>query len=247
MTRPLLFAANWKMHIAPGEARLFIDRFLSLDTPRAGRTVAFFPPAVSIDATAQALHGHPHLLTGVQDVYWEPSGAFTGQVSVPLARAAGASAALVGHSECRHLFGETDAETNLKMAAVVAGGLLAVLCVGEMILERERDETVAVVTRQLRAALAGIPRTADLVVAYEPVWAIGTGRNATPSDAALVHVAIRSVLVDLGFSRDTRVLYGGSVKAGNAAALLSEIEIDGLLVGGASLDPEVWATICAMG
>jgi triosephosphate isomerase len=128
---------------------------------------------------------------------------------------------------------------------VLGGGLLAMLCIGEKLAERERGETEAVVTRQLRAGLAGVQPGADLVIAYEPVWAIGTGRNATPSDAAVVHAEIRAVLVRLGFARDTRVLYGGSVNAGNVAQLLAEPEVDGVLVGGASLDPDVWAGICA--
>lgn len=240
-----MFAANWKMNVAPGEARTYLDRFLSLDVPRADRTVAFFPPAVSLEAVASRLRGHQHTLVGAQDVYWEPKGAYTGATSVALARGAGAAAALIGHSERRHLFGETDGETNRKVRASLDGGLLSMLCVGEKLAERERDETVAVVTRQLRAGLAGVNPGADLVIAYEPVWAIGTGRNATPSDAAVVHAAIRLVLVDLGFPADTRVLYGGSVSLKNVGELLSEPEVDGVLVGGASLDPEAWARICA--
>jgi len=245
MSRPLFFAANWKMNVAPGEARTFLDRFLTIDKPRAGRVVAFFPPAVSLETTAARLTQHEHLLVGAQNVSWEPKGAFTGETSVALARGAGAGAALIGHSERRHVFGETDEETNKKVRAVLDGGLLAILCVGEKLMERERGETETVVTRQLRAGLAGVKTDADLVIAYEPVWAIGTGRNATPSDAAVVHTAIRAVLVDLGFPRDTRVLYGGSVTAANVAGLLAEPEIDGVLVGGASLDPDGWAAICA--
>jgi triosephosphate isomerase len=245
MSRPLLFAANWKMNVAPGEARTFLARFLSLDRPQPGRTVAFFPPAVSLETAANALRGHPHLLVGTQNVSWEPKGAFTGETSVALARGAGAAAALIGHSERRHLFGETDEETGRKLQAVLGGGLLGILCVGEKLRERERGETEAVITRQLRAALAGVSADADLVIAYEPVWAIGTGRNATPSDAAVVHAAIRVVLVELGLPRDTRVLYGGSVTTANVASLLGESEVDGVLVGGASLDPDNWATLCA--
>ncbi len=244
MSRPLMFAANWKMNVAPGEARTFIERFLAVDKPRAGRTVAFFPPAVSLEATATLLRGREHCIVGAQNVSWEPKGAFTGETSVALARGAGAAAALIGHSERRHVYGETDEEISKKVRAVLDGGLMAMLCVGEKLLERERGETEAVVTRQLRVGLAGVASNADIVVAYEPVWAIGTGRNATPSDAAVVHTAIRGVLADLGFSRDTRVLYGGSVSAANVAALLAEPEIDGVLVGGASLDPDGWAGIC---
>ncbi len=245
MTRPILFAANWKMHMAPGEARTFLQGFLPLDTPRPDRTVCFFPPAVSIETVSAALHGSAHYLTGVQDIYWEPNGAFTGEISVPLAREAGASIALIGHSERRHLFGETDQDTNRKLRAATRGGLIGMLCVGEKILERERGETETVITRQLRTALIDVPAHAELVIAYEPVWAIGTGKTASPADAAAVHAAIRTVLGDLGFPRDTRVLYGGSVNLTNIAALLAEPEVDGVLVGGASLDPVGWSRICA--
>lgn len=245
MTRPLFFAANWKMHLAPGEARTFLDRFLTLDQPRPGRTVGFFPAAVSIEATAARLHGQSHYVVGAQDLYWEPKGAFTGATSVHLARGAGASAALIGHSERRQVFGETDAETNWKVLAALNGGLLAVLCVGETLADREAGQTTVVIARQLQAGLADVPATIDLVIAYEPVWAIGTGRNATPEDAAEVHGAIRRVLADLGLPRSTRVLYGGSVNQGNVANLLAQREIDGVLVGGASLDPDIWAAICA--
>jgi triosephosphate isomerase len=244
MSRPVLFAANWKMHVAPGEARLYLDRFLELDQPREGRTLVFFPPAVSLEAVAGRLAAHDHLMVGAQDVHWEPKGAYTGAVSVPLVRSAGAGVVLVGHSERRHVFGETDADTARKVRAVLDGGLQAMLCVGETLEQREAGETEAVVARQLTAALSGVEPAADLVIAYEPVWAIGTGRNATPEDAAAVHAAIRVVLERLGLPRATRVLYGGSVNAGNAAALLAQAEIDGVLVGGASLDPEGWAGIC---
>ena len=246
MPRPIMFAANWKMNIAPDEARTFLDRFLSIDKPSKGRTVAFFPSAVALETTAAHLRGHEQYLVGAQNVSWEPKGAYTGETSVALARGAGASAALIGHSERRHVFGETDEETSRKVRAVLDGGLLAMLCVGERLLERERGETEAVVTRQLRAGLTNVNPGADLVIAYEPVWAIGTGRNATPSDAAVVHAAIRVVLVALGLPRDTRVLYGGSVSAANVAQLLAEPEVDGVLVGGASLDPDGWAAICAI-
>ena len=245
MTRPILLAANWKMHLAPGEARTYLDRFLAIDVPRAGRTVAFFPAAVAIEGVATALRGHDHLMVGAQDVHWEAKGAFTGATSVALARGAGAAASLVGHSERRHVFGDTDEVTHRKLAAVVAGGLQAVLCVGETLEQREANDTDAVIARQLRLALDAVAVDADLVIAYEPVWAIGTGRNATPDDAARAHRGIRTVLQDLGFAAETRVLYGGSVNAGNAESLLAQREIDGVLVGGASLDPDGWAAICA--
>ncbi len=244
MSRPVLFAANWKMQVAPGEARSYLDRFLALDAPRPGRALAFFPPAVSLEAVVMRLAGHDHIAVGAQDVHWEAKGAFTGALSVALVRGAGAGAALIGHSERRHVFGESDADTARKVGAVLAGGLQAMLCVGETLAQREAGETEAVVTRQLQAALQGVAPTADLVIAYEPVWAIGTGRTATPADAAAVHAAIRRVLLGLGLPGETRILYGGSVNLGNVAELLSQPELDGVLVGGASLDPDGWAAIC---
>ena len=244
--RHLVFAANWKMHLGPGEAREYLKAFVAGFRLPEGRAVWFFPPAVSLEAVAQALLGRPGFLVGAQDVHWEPKGAFTGAISAPLAAAAGAHAALIGHSERRHVFGETDAETGKKMAAVVAAGLLPVLCVGETLAQREAGDTLAVVTRQLGAALGeGALDGATLgkvTIAYEPVWAIGTGRNATPQDAAAVHREIRAWLGQRR-AAETRILYGGSVNLKNAAGLLAEPEIDGVLVGGASLDPKGWAEL----
>jgi triosephosphate isomerase len=191
--RSLTFAANWKMHLAPAEAREFLQRFLPLVTPREGRGLWFFPSAVSIEATAAGIRGRPDIRVGAQDIHWEPKGAFTGATSIPLAVGAGASGALVGHSERRHVFGETDEETGRKVRALLAAGLVPMLCVGEKLEQREAGQTEAVVVRQLSAGLHGVS-TADLarvLIAYEPVWAIGTGRNATPSDGARVHGATR--------------------------------------------------------
>ncbi len=244
--RRLLFCANWKMHLGPDEARDFARRFQERYTPTESRETWFFPCAVSVEATAAAFGGLTGVRVGVQDVHWESKGAFTGAVSVPLAKSAGASAALVGHSERRHVFGETDEQTGRKVRAVLSGAMTPVLCVGETLEERERGETAAVVERQLGAGLKGL-LAAELdrvVIAYEPVWAIGTGRNATPGDAAGVHSGIRTELRTRG-AGVTRILYGGSVNAGNVAALLAEAELDGVLVGGASLDPDGWAGIVA--
>jgi triosephosphate isomerase len=242
--RPLLFAANWKMHFGPTAARAYLDVFLPSYAPRPEREVWFFPPAVSIVAVAERVQGRPDLRAGAQDVHWEPKGAFTGAISVPLAAEAGARAALVGHSERRHVFGETDAETARKVRAVLAVELVPVLCVGETLAQREAGETLAVVQRQLAAALDGLDTVGlgRVVVAYEPVWAIGTGRNATPADAAAVHRDIRAWLKGRGAGAP-RVLYGGSVNLKNAAELLAERELDGVLVGGASLDPAVWVQL----
>lgn len=243
--KPLIYAANWKMHTAPREARAFAERFLSQSKPVESRTIWFFPPAVSIMATAEALAGRSDVRVGAQDVHWEPKGAFTGATSVPLAQGAGAKGALVGHSERRHVFGETDAETGKKVKALLAAGLTPMLCVGEKLEQREAGETESVVIRQLRAGLdaVSVGDLARVLIAYEPVWAIGTGRTATPQDASAVHRSIRAELVRLGVAGRLPVLYGGSVNLGNVASLVAEPEIDGVLVGGASLDPDGWAKL----
>jgi triosephosphate isomerase (TIM) len=246
--RQLLFAANWKMHLGPQEARRYVKAFRTAYQPHPDRTVWFFPPAASLEAVAGSLHGRTDLLAGVQDIHWEAKGAFTGAISGAIAREAGARAALVGHSERRHLFGETDEETGRKVAAALTAGLLPVLCVGETMAQRDAGETLAVVTRQLEAALGerDAGGLAKVTVAYEPVWAIGTGRNATPSDAAAVHREIRRWLTERGAAQP-RVLYGGSVNLKNAGELLVERELDGVLVGGASLDPAGWAELVRSG
>ena len=248
MSRPLIFAANWKMHLTPAEVRAFAEQFLDGFAPREGCSCWFFPSAVSVEAAARAFAGGQGIAVGVQDVHWESKGAFTGATSVPLAQGAGATLALVGHSERRHIFGETEADTARKVKAALGGGLGPLLCVGEQLAEREAGTTEAVVLRQLRAGLDALDPAllGRVVVAYEPVWAIGTGRTATPADAAAVHRAIRRTLVELGHPA-ARVLYGGSVIQGNVAELLAEGEIDGVLVGGASLDPAGWRKIVAAG
>ena len=242
--RPLLFAANWKMHIGPEDARAYFKTFRTRYQRHEGREAWFFPPALSVETAAQAVRERADMLVGVQDIYWEPKGAFTGAISAPLAVQAGARAALVGHSERRHVFGETDEDTRRKVAAALAAELVPVLCVGEKLAERDAGHTLAVVNRQLAGALGGLDAAtlARITIAYEPVWAIGTGRNATPNDAAAVHKEIRAWLVARGAAR-TRILYGGSVNLKNAADLLAEHELDGVLVGGASLDPEAWAQL----
>lgn len=239
--RHLVFAANWKMHIGPEEARVYLKAFQETGELPTGRAVWFFPPAVSLETVAEGVAGDPNLLAGAQDIHWEPKGAFTGAISAPLAAQAGARATLVGHSERRHVFGETDEQTGKKVAAALAAGLHPVLCVGETLEQREAGKTLAVVTRQLEAAL-GSKTQGEVTIAYEPVWAIGTGKNATPQDAAEVHMAIRRWLTGRG-ARVTRILYGGSVSLKNAADLLAEPELDGVLVGGASLDPHAWAEL----
>ncbi len=184
-------------------------------------------------------------MVGAQNVHWEDKGAFTGEVSAGMILEAGATAALVGHSERRHVFGETDAETGRKVRALLAGGLTPMLCVGEKIEEREAGATLSVVGRQL-GVLEGLetPALGKVVIAYEPVWAIGTGKTATPADAVEVHAFIRDWMGREGVQPEhARILYGGSVKPDNIADLVAEAEIDGVLVGGASLDPATWSAM----
>ena len=239
--RTPIFVANWKMHIGPRDAREYLAMFRHSYDPIPKRQVWFFPPAVSLEAVGEGLQHREDLLAGVQDIHWEPKGAFTGAISGPLAAQAGARAVLIGHSERRHVFGETDAETGKKVDAALQAELLPVLCVGETLAQREAGETVAVVTRQLAAALENKPLD-GITIAYEPVWAIGTGRNATPKEAAQVHAEIRQWLKERK-AATTRILYGGSVNLKNAKDLLAEAELDGVLVGGASLEPAGWAEL----
>lgn len=245
--RTPVFAANWKMNFGPSDARTFMRAFLTHYARRPDRTVMFFPPALTLHAVQGALRERTDIALGVQNIHWEEKGAFTGENSAASARDAGARYALVGHSERRHVFGETDEQAGRKCAAAVRAGLVPMLCIGEQIDERERGETERVVLRQLHAGLAAMQPAdvASILVAYEPVWAIGTGRTATPADATAVHVSIRRALREVVGARASAIpiLYGGSVNRDNARALLSAAEVNGLLVGGASLDAEGWATI----
>ena len=254
MTAPRMpvLAGNWKMNLGPAGAAAFFDHFLAEHAPREDATVLFFPPAVSLAAAREAVKARRDVRLGAQNVYWEPSGAFTGELSVPMAAEAGAEYVLVGHSERRHVFGETVTQTVRKVRAVLDGGLLPVLCVGETIEERRAGRAEQVVEAQLLPVLATLDgeEAARLMVAYEPVWAIGTGETASPADADAMHRAVRARLATAfgpQAARGIAILYGGSVKPENAAELLAQPEVDGVLVGGASLDPRGFAAICAAG
>ena len=248
--RPVL-AANWKMNNGPVQARAFIASFLAAYTPRTDRTIVIFPPALSLTTVRDALGARRDIVLGVQNIHTEAKGAFTGENSAPMARDAGAAIVLVGHSERRHVFGETDDATAAKCALTFEQQLIPMLCVGETIEERERGETDAVVLRQLRAGLGRLDeqRRAQTLIAYEPVWAIGTGRTATPDDASAVHAVIRRELAtqcgNAERAGSVPILYGGSVNPANAKSLLSARDVDGLLVGGASLDAASWGAIAS--
>jgi triosephosphate isomerase len=248
MRRPVL-AANWKMNHGPTDAREFMRTFLAHYPRHSDRLVIFFPSTVALASVVESLRDRPDIRVGVQNIHWEDKGAFTGEVSGSMARDAGAHYALVGHSERRHVFGETDEDTSRKVAACFRAGLVPILCVGEKLEQREAGATEDVVIRQLRAGLETVDagQVAHLIVAYEPVWAIGTGKNATPADASAVHAAIRHELRERAPEKGAAVpvLYGGSVNRGNAPSLLAAPDVDGLLVGGASLDAEGWSSIAS--
>jgi triosephosphate isomerase len=247
--RALVYAANWKMHHGPAAARDFLTRFLQITSPVPGRRLWFFPPSVTIREAAAAAEEREDVTIGAQNIHWEPKGAFTGEVSIPLVMEAGARLALIGHSERRHLFGETDEQVGRKLAAAVKAGLTPLVCVGETLTERESGRTGQVVTRQVGALLERIGPAdwARVVMAYEPVWAIGTGKNATPDDAAQVHGLVRFELGRRGVAARVPILYGGSVNPGNVLDLLARVELDGVLVGGSSLDPDVWGELVGLG
>jgi triosephosphate isomerase len=245
--KTLVFAANWKMNQAPADATAFMRTFIDQYARHQDRRVLFFPSAVSLHVVVQAIKDRSDLEAGVQNLHWEDKGAFTGETSASLARSAGAKHALVGHSERRHVFGETDEETGKKVAAAFKAGVTPMICVGEKLAQRAAGETIAVVKRQLRAAVANVEAAsiAHAIVAYEPVWAIGTGKVATPEDARAVHKELRAELREIVGERGGAVpiLYGGSVTKANVAGLLAADEVNGVLVGGASLDAEQWGAI----
>ena len=241
-----VIAGNWKMHMGPARTRAFFDA-LNLIGVGEEHELIVFPSAVAIEAAvAAAKRAGGRVGVGVQNVHWEDEGAFTGETSAPMAVEAGAGFALVGHSERRHVFGESEADTARKVEAARRHGLVPVLCVGETLEDRRAGRVDEVVLSQLDAALPALTSAGGrFLVAYEPVWAIGTGETATPVDASAAHATVRARLVDaLGqAAADVPLLYGGSVKPENAAELLSAADVDGVLVGGASLDPASFAGI----
>jgi triosephosphate isomerase (TIM) len=241
-----IIAANWKMFKNTGDARRFVQDFLYKLRDASHAQVVIAPPFTALEAVRGALAGSSVRLAA-QNVHPEPQGAFTGEVSAAMLVDAGCSHVIVGHSERRQLFGDTDEFVARKVAAAQQAGLRPIVCVGETLAEREGGRTAEVVQRQIDGSLASADRAraADLIVAYEPVWAIGTGRTATPQMAQEAHALIRKRLAErFGSAADAiRILYGGSVKPDNARTLLAEPDIDGALVGGASLDPESFYAI----
>lgn len=247
--RKRLIVGNWKMHKTAAEADALVRRLADLATLTDRVEVVLAPPFTAIHAAANARGSRPFLLAA-QNLFWADQGAFTGEISAPMLTDLGCRYVILGHSERRRLFNEQDDAINKKVRAALRHGLQPILCVGESIEEREGDRTVEVVSSQLAKGLTGLlPKETGLVtVAYEPVWAIGTGRAASPAQAVEVHAILRRLIADL-WGRESgallRILYGGSVTPDNAAALFNEPEIDGALVGGACLDPQSFAKIIA--
>jgi triosephosphate isomerase len=244
-------AGNWKMYKTVQEAVVFVKELRLLVKDVTDVEIVVAPPFTAVHAAAEAAR-NTNIGVAAQDVYWEREGAFTGEVSPGMIKEAGAEYVIVGHSERRRLFGETDQIVNHKTMAAIAGGLTPIVCIGETLEERERMETLAVLDRQIRDGLQGFTaaEVADLVdnlvLAYEPVWAIGTGRNATAAQAEEAHAHIRGRLrewLGAGAADRCRVLYGGSVKPGNIRELIAQPDVDGALVGGASLEVESFAGI----
>ncbi len=230
----MLIAGNWKMFKGPAEAGEFCRALRAADLGTVDVVVC--PPYVSLAAAVQALAG-TEIGVAAQNVHWAPDGAFTGEVSAPMLREVGVYGTIIGHSERRRYFGESDESVVRRSVAAIEHGLHVIACVGETEAEREAGETEAVLRRQVGAIAEGVAEADELVIAYEPVWAIGTGKTATPEIAQEAHALVKSIL-------DVPVLYGGSVKPDNAAELASQPDVDGALVGGASLDLESFATIC---
>lgn len=247
MARIPIIAGNWKMHCTRPEAQALVAALTPLILDAPGREIIVAPPFTALDVVARAIAGTPIRLAA-QNLHWEAKGAFTGEVSATMLSEVGCSAVIVGHSERRQYFGETDETVNRRIRAALDGGLMPIVCVGETLAERDGGETAAVIERQIRGAWSGsnAGAIASCVVAYEPVWAIGTGRTATPAQAEEVHALIRRLAASLAspdVAEGLRILYGGSVKPDNVDSLMAEADVDGALVGGASLQAEDFARI----
>jgi triosephosphate isomerase (TIM) len=238
--RTPFIAANWKMYKTVQEAVAFVKEFRTLVKDVHDVEIVVAPPFTALRAVVEAAHASAIGVAG-QNLFWEREGAFTGEVSAPMLKEAGAEYVIIGHSERRRLFGDTDQTVNRKLLAAVAAQLTAIVCIGETLDERERNETLAVLDRHIKDGLDGLSadQIGGLVVAYEPVWAIGTGRNATPDQAGEAHAHIRSRLRQWfggNAAEQCHIIYGGSVKPDNIRELSSLEDVDGALVGGASLD-----------
>jgi triosephosphate isomerase len=245
--RTPVIAGNWKMYKTVQEAVVFTKEFRKLAGSLTGVELVLAPPYTAVHPVAEAARASNVAVAG-QDLYWEKEGAFTGEVSASMLREAGAEYVIIGHSERRRLFGETDSSVNRRIGAALGASLIPIVCIGETLDERDGGQTLAVLDRQVKGGFDGMTgdQVAGLILAYEPVWAIGTGRNATPAQAQEAHAHIRGRLrqwFGAAAADACRILYGGSVKPDNAKELMSQPDVDGALVGGASLDPESFLAI----
>jgi len=248
MRKPLI-AGNFKMFKTVAETVSYVNDLRVLVKDVTNVDIAIAPPFTSVAAAVEAANGCA-IAVGAQNMHWEREGAFTGEISATMIRETGARYVIIGHSERRTLFGETNETVNKKTHAALTAGLIPIVCIGETLEQRDRNETMAVLDRQIKDSLDRVTgeQLSGMVLAYEPVWAIGTGRNATPAQAGEAHFHIRQRLKQwfgLEASEKCRVLYGGSVKPDNIAKLIAEPDVDGALVGGASLDPKSFFAIIA--
>ncbi|MCB1207178.1 MAG: triose-phosphate isomerase [Verrucomicrobiae bacterium] len=252
MSRKYVIAANWKMNMTPSETAGFLDSFLKTFPDPTEVEIVIAPPFVSLPKAAELMAGQSAVGLSAQNMSHEKSGAFTGEISAAMLQEVGCRYVILGHSERRSLYGEDDVVINRKVHAALTAGIVPILCIGESLEERDGGQLEFVLSQQLEGSLAGIDaaQMAGIIIAYEPVWAIGTGRTATPEQAQETQAYVRSVL-DRLFGAETaavvRIQYGGSVKPGNAGELISQPDIDGFLVGGASLDAASFADIVKAG
>ncbi|MBN1636601.1 MAG: triose-phosphate isomerase [Deltaproteobacteria bacterium] len=245
--RRAMLAGNWKMFKNAREVDAFADDFIPLIETVHDRDILICPACIYIQRLIEAFRESPAKV-GAQNVYWEDAGAYTGEISAPMLKSIGAQYAIIGHSERREYFNETNASVNKKILAVLKHGLNPIVCIGETLEERESQKAFDVIGLQIREGLTGlgIDLLQEIVIAYEPVWAIGTGKTATPDIAQEVHHYIRDVLAELfdnEYAQTIRILYGGSVKPENIDILMAQPDIDGALVGGASLDTKTFERI----
>ena len=246
MRKPMM-AGNWKMYKTPAETKVFFEKFLPMVAASNHCDIAICPPFVNLAAALEATT-NSNVEIGAQNLYWAKEGAFTGEISGPMLKSMGTTYVIVGHSERRQFFGETDETVLKRTVAALDAGLIPIVCVGELLAEREANQTAAILGKQFRDGIAGLAaeQFSRIVIAYEPVWAIGTGKVATPEMAADAHRTLRgeiSAKFGVEASQKMRILYGGSVKPDNIKGLMAQPEIDGGLVGGASLDPASFASL----
>jgi len=247
MARKVVIAGNWKMNKTAAEGKKFVEEFIPKVAGIDNIEIIVCPAFTALPSVVSAAAGS-NVKVGAQNIHWAESGAFTGEISAEMLKETGVDYVIIGHSERRQYFAETDKTVNQRLKAALAAGLIPMVCIGELLEERESGKTESVLDTQIRGGLAGISAEdmTKIIVAYEPVWAIGTGKTATPEMAEETHAYVRSVITDMfgeAISAQVRIQYGGSMKAANSAELVTQEDIDGGLVGGASLEPDSFAEL----